>query len=289
VSKYSVRIYNDSEVRAIWDEQNTKWWFNAVDICKVLSQSTNPSTYWRVLKARLKRGDNQTVTICNAFKFTAPDGKKRSMDALDSEGILKLASVFPNYKKANQFLEWFTYGDNSIDGQSKKKAYTLFDSSLIDEIEVGTTKGLQQIHAFLFGGLYDHAGKIRSQNIAKGGFQFAMVRYLTDTLSTIDKMPDTTFDQIVDKYTELNVAHPFMEGNGRSTRIWLDILLKKRLQKCINWSKITKRDYLNAMVASPVDNNAIRHLLQNALTDKIYDREMYLKGIDYSYYYEEPE
>ncbi|MFT3952726.1 MAG: Fic family protein [Oscillospiraceae bacterium] len=158
---------------------------------------------------------------------------------------------------------------------------------MFDTIEVGTVKGLQQIHGYLFGGLYDFAGKIRTLNIAKGGFQFAMARFLPETLKKIEKMPESTFDEIADKYVEMNVAHPFMEGNGRSMRIWLDLILKKNMKKCVDWSKINKKDYLQAMEKSVSDSGMIKDLLQSALTDRINDREMFMKGVDYSYYYEQ--
>jgi cell filamentation protein len=205
---------------------------------------------------------------------------------LDSEGVTELAKNFPN-NRAMKFLDWFLYSDNSLDGQSKKKAYTLFESNLINEFEIGTAKGLQQIHAYLFGGLYDFAGKIRQKNISKGGFQFAVSHFLGNTLKQIEEMPETTLDNIIDKYIEMNIAHPFMEGNGRSTRIWLDLILKKRLKKCVDWSKISKRDYMNAMMLSPTKSSVLKTFLKNALTTKINDHEMFMKGIDYSYYYEE--
>jgi cell filamentation protein len=207
---------------------------------------------------------------------------------LDYTGIIALGKEFPG-KKANRFIEWFTFSAESIDGKSKTKAYALFESSFINNIEVGTTKGLQQIHAYLFGGLYDYAGQIRQKNISKGGFQFAVSRFLGDTLKQIEAMPEITFDEIVNKYIEMNIAHPFMEGNGRSTRIWLDLILKKRLKKCVDWSKISKRDYMHAMTQSPTESSVLKSLLGTALTTKIKDREMYMKGIDYSYYYEEKE
>ncbi|MDR2620045.1 MAG: Fic family protein [Propionibacteriaceae bacterium] len=184
-------------------------------------------------------------------------------------------------------MEWFTYSDDTIDGKSKSKAYALFDSSLFNEIEVGTVKGLQQIHGYLFGGLYDFAGQIRTLNIAKGGFQFAMAQYLTESLRTVELMSEGSFDEIIDKYIEMNVAHPFMEGNGRSTRIWLDLILKKNLKLCVDWSQVGKKEYLDAMVRSASDSAAIKSLLKPALTDKINDREMFMKGVDYSYYYEQ--
>jgi len=287
--KISIRFFDDKEVRAVWDEENSKWWFSVLDVVGILNEENDYNkvrNYWKYLKAKLKKENNELGSGTNQLKLLAPDGKRRLTDTLDSNGVINLAKHFPN-NRAMKFLDWFTYSDNTIDGQSKKKAYTLFESSLIDEIQVGTTKGLQQIHAYLFGGLYDFAGQIRQKNIAKGGFQFAMARFLDNTLKTIEQMPENTFDEIADKYVEMNVAHPFMEGNGRSTRIWLDLILKKRLKKCVDWSKINKNDYLNAMADSVSNSGTIKNLLKNALTDEIHSRDMFMKGIDYSYYYEE--
>ncbi len=287
--KISIRFFDDREVRAVWDEKNSKWWFSVLDIVAVLTDQddyTKTRNYWKYLKAKLKKENSQVVSATTQFKILAPDGKSRLSDMLDYDGIIALGKEFPG-KKANRFIEWFTYSDESIDGKSKTKAYALFESSFIDSIEVGTTKGLQQIHAYLFGGLYDFAGQIRQKNISKGGFQFAVSRFLDKTLKQIEEMPETTFEEIVDKYIEMNIAHPFMEGNGRATRIWLDLILKKRLKKCVDWSKISKKDYMNAMLQSPTDSNVLKELLKNALTDKINDREIFMKGIDYSYYYEE--
>ena len=154
---------------------------------------------------------------------------------------------------------------------------------------MGTVKGLQQIHAYLFGGLYDFAGQIRTVNIAKSGFQFAMAQYLSQTLTDVKSMPENSFDNIIDKYVEMNVAHPFREGNGRATRIWLDLMLKKNLQLCIDWSHVDKRKYLEAMTRSVADPTSIKDLLRSALTEKINDRDTFMKGIDYSYYYEQEE
>ncbi|MBO7270733.1 MAG: Fic family protein, partial [Bacteroidales bacterium] len=239
---------------------------------------------WKYLKTKLRKEQSQLVSATNQLKLLAADSKRYATDTLDYDGVLLLAKSFPN-AKAMRFVEWFTNSDETIDGKSKSKAYALFESSLIDNIEVGTVKGLQQIHAYLFGGLYDFAGQIRTVNIAKGGFQFAMAQFLPQTLSTIEHMPETTFEEIADKYVEMNIAHPFREGNGRATRIWLDLILKKQLQKCVDWSKIDKNDYLNAMQKSVADSSDIKRLLQSTLTDKINDRETFMKGIDYSYYY----
>ena len=284
--KTSIRFYNDHEVRAIWDEEKNQWFFSAVDIVFAITESPNPRKYWSVLKARLKKDGNELTTFCSQLKLTATDGKKYATDCFPQNKIEDLVRAIPN-KNAADFLDWFTYSDNTIDGKSKKKAYEFIESNLLENKNVGTTKGLQQIHAFLFGGLYDFAGQIRTKTISKGGFTFCLAQYLEQALASIDKMPENTFDEIADKYVEMNVAHPFMEGNGRSTRIWLDMILKKRLKKCVDWSKINKNDYLQAMEKSAADSTAIKTLLLGALTDKIDDRAIFMKGIDYSYYYEE--
>lgn len=169
---------------------------------------------------------------------------------------------------------------------SKIKALELFENGLLDTFEVGTFKGLSDIHKYLFEDIYDFAGKIRTVNIAKGNFRFAPVMYLNAALENIDKMPQSTFDEIVEKYVEMNIAHPFREGNGRSTRIWLDCILKRELKQVIDWDKVDKEDYLLAMERSPVKDIEIKFLLKSALTDKINDRTVYMKGIDASYYYE---
>lgn len=289
--KISIRFFDDREVRAIWDEVNSKWWFSVLDVVAVLNAQDDyekTRNYWKYLKAKLKKEGIQLVSDTTQLKLTAADGKKYKSDTLDSEGIINLAQNFPN-NKAARFIQWFTNSDETIDGRSKSKAYALFESSLIDSIEVGTVKGLQQIHAYLFGGLYDFAGQIRIVNIAKGGFQFAMVQYLSQTLADIERMPENSVENIVDKYVEMNIAHPFREGNGRATRIWLDLMLKRSMKKCVDWSAINKKEYLEAMTRSVMDASQIKKLLQAALTDKINDRETFMKGIDYSYYYEQEE
>lgn len=176
-----------------------------------------------------------------------------------------------------------------VDEISKQRAIELFDSPDLASFEVGTVRGLQQIHTYLFGGLYDFAGQIREKNISKDGFRFANSLYLQDALAHIESMPEATFEEIIEKYAEMNIAHPFMEGNGRSTRIWLDLILKKRIGKCIDWANIQKSDYFEAMIRSHVKATELRELLRTALTDKIDDREVFIKGIEQSYYYEEPD
>lgn len=291
MNKVSIRFFNDREVRAVWDEENSKWYFSVLDIVGVLNNQTDYEknrNYWKYLKAKLKKENNQLGSVTTQFKLTAPDEKKRLSNVMDYNQVIELAKHFPNNKSA-PFIQWFTYSDETIDAKSKTKAYALFESSLFDSIEVGTVNGLKQIHAYLFGGLYDFAGKIRTVNISKGGFKFAAAEFLSETLEKIEKMSEETFEQIAEKYVEMNIAHPFREGNGRTTRIWLDLMLKKSLKKCVDWSKINKKEYLSAMEESVYDSKRIKQLLQNALTDKINDREMFMKGIDYSYYYEESE
>ena len=290
-NKISIRFFNDKEVRAIWDEENSKWWFSVLDIVGVLNAQDDYEknrNYWKYLKAKLKKENNQLGSVTTQFKLTAPYGKKRLSNVMDYSQVIELAKNFPNNKSA-PFIQWFTYSDETVDAKSKTKAYALFESSLLDSIEIGTVNGLKQIHGYLFGGLYDFAGKIRTVNISKGGFKFAAAEFLPETLDQIEKMSEDSFDQIIDKYVEMNVAHPFREGNGRTTRIWLDLILKRSLKKCVVWSQINKKDYLEAMEQSVLDSTKIKFLIQNALTDKINDREMFMKGIDYSYYYEEAE
>ena len=169
---------------------------------------------------------------------------------------------------------------------SKKKAVELFENNILDILEVGKFSTLQTIHKYLFEDIYDFAGKLRNVNIAKGNFRFASIIYIEEALKNIDKMPQSNFDEIIEKYVEMNVAHPFREGNGRSTRIWLDHILKNEIGKVIDWSKVDKEDYLLAMERSPIKDLEIKYLLKNALTDEINSREVYIKGIDHSYYYE---
>lgn len=289
VHKKSIRFFNDREVRAVWSEEECKWYFSATDIVRAINDESDyvkAGNYWRWLKKKLAAQGIQLVSATHDFKFEAPDGKQRKADVLDDNGVQTLAKNYPN-NRANEFLDWFTYSDNTIDGQSRKKAYALFESGILNSLEPGSIKCLQQIHAYLFGGLYDFAGQLRTKNISKGGFTFANCHYFPMILANIDHMPETTFDEIVSKYVEMNVAHPFMEGNGRSTRIWLDLIFKRSLKKCDDWSKIDKKEYLDAMRKSVTNDAEIRRLLANALTDDIHSRELYMKGIDYSYYYEQ--
>lgn len=289
MDKVSIRFYKDHEVRAVWSEEDNKWFFSVLDVIGAINEQPDYAktrNYWKYLKTKLRKEGNELVSATNQLKLRAADGKLYNTDMMDAEGISALAKAIPN-QKATAFLDWFVYSDSSIDGQSKKKAYTLVESGLLDSLKPGTIECLQQIHAYLFGGLYDFAGQIRTKTIWKDGTLFCRAEYLMKNLSIIEAMPETTFDEIANKYVEMNVAHPFMEGNGRSTRIWLDLIFKKQLKLCVDWSKIDKKEYLAAMRQSTTDARAIKALLQQAMTDKIDDREIFMKGIDYSYYYEQ--
>ncbi len=280
--KHSIRYFNNKPVRAVWDNDNCLWWYSAVDFINILVEPNSPRRYWNNVKVR----NPELSPFCGQLKLYADDGKKYLSDVINEEGVRMLLSIIPSkYKKAIQ--DWIRGLLDPIDEQSKKKAYDFYKTDLIEDDEIGKAVALQKIHAYLFDGLYPFAGKIRTKTISKGGFTFANGDFLPQVLKDIDKMTDNTFDEIVDKYIEMNIAHPFMEGNGRATRIWLDLLLKDRLKKCIDWSKIDKDDYLSAMKASPVDSKPIFDLLNSALIEDINNRDIFMKGIDCSYYYEE--
>ena len=282
--KHSIRYFLNKPIRAVWDDDLSKWWYSSTDVVFALTDSNNPRIYWSAIKRR----NPELITFCKQLKLFSDDGKKYLNDVIDESGIKKLGRILRS-KNNLEFEKWLDGSFDPVDEQSKRKAHALFESDVLDLSLVGKTKLLQQIHAYLFEGLYPFAGKIRTKTISKGGFTFANGDFLPQVLRDIDEMPDSTLQEIVDKYIEMNIAHPFMEGNGRSTRIWLDLLLIDRLSKCINWSLIEKNDYMVAMRASPVNPEPIRKLLTEALTDDIDDRELFLKGIDCSYYYEEEE
>ena len=207
--KESIRFFNDREVRAVWDEEHCKWWFSVLDIIAAINEQDDyqkTRNYWKYLKTKLRKENSQLVSATNQLKLKASDGKSYKTDTFDTEGVTLWAKHINNTKATN-FLDWFLYSDNTIDGQSKKKAYQLFESGILKAVDPGTIKCLQQIHAYLFGGLYDFAGQIRTKNMSKGGFTFANCMHFPETLQIIERMPETTFDEIMDKYVEMNVAH----------------------------------------------------------------------------------
>lgn len=224
-------------------------------------------------------------TFCRQLKLTAADGKQYSTGCLTQKGVDSVLLILHGKYRIG-FAGWIEGMASPLDERSKQRVCELWDSPILDNKLVGTVEGLRQVHAFLFDGLYDFAGQIRAKNISKGGFQFANCVFFGDILPSIDALPDSTAEQIVDKYVETNIAHPFMEGNGRATRIWLDMLLKKRLEKCVDWRLVAKKECLAAMEKSVVDSSRIHALVAAALTDDIDNRELFMKGIDYSYYYE---
>lgn len=284
VEKTSIRYFNNSPVRSRYDLVTSKWLMNAVDLVKAITDSNNPRVYWGTIKRR----HPELIAFCKQLKMKSSDSKVYLTDCLTEEGVDLLVSVLP-LKNRLIVQNWIKGKNNPLDEQSKHRAYELFDSNIINDIEIGTVNGLQQIHSFLFGGLYNFAGQIRTKNISKDNFAFANALYLKETLHKIECMSEDTFEEIIDKYIEMNIAHPFMEGNGRATRIWLDLILKKNLSFVVDWSLIKKEDYLNAMRVSPYSNKVIKELIKQALTNNINSRQLFIKGIDYSYYYEEVE
>ena len=205
--KKSIRFFNDREVRAVWDEEHSKWWFSVLDIIAAINEQDDyqkTRNYWKYLKTKLRKENSQLVSATNQLKLKASDGKYYKTDTFDAESVTLLAKHINN-TKATSFLDWFFYSDNTIDGQSKKKAYQIFESGILKTVDPGTIKCLQQIHAYLFGRLYNFAGQIRTKNISKGGFTFANCMHFPDTLQIIERMPETTFDEIMDKYVETNV------------------------------------------------------------------------------------
>ena len=279
--KYSIRFFNDKQIRAIWDERKAIWRYSAVDFIAVLINPHSPRRYWNNVKVR----NPQLLEFCIQAKLYASDNKKYLTDVISEFGVRLLLTIIPSkYKKEIQ--DWLKGMLDPIDEQSKRKAYQLYQTSLISKDEIGKTIALQKIHAFLFEGLYPFAGQIRTKTIAKDGFVFANGDFLPQILPKIDKMAEDNFDYIVEKYVEMNIAHPFLEGNGRATRIWLDLMFMKNLKKCVDWSKIDKDEYLLAMKESPLNDLKIKKLLKDALTEEIDNRELFIKGIDISYYYE---
>ncbi len=284
LEKTSIRYFNKKPVRSRWDEETSSWLVCAIDLIAAVVETSNPRIYWYTIKTR----NSELLANCKQLKITASDGKVYDTDCLLIKDLDILLDILPR-KRRKILKEWLKGNNDPLDEQSKKKAYDLINSGVIYDIEVGTTRGLQQIHSYLFEGLYDFAGKIRNKNISKGGFMFANALHLQSILNDIDKMPENTIEQIVDKYVEMNIAHPFMEGNGRATRIWLDQILIRSLKKCVDWSKIDKKEYLDAMSVSPSSSKQIFILIKNSLTSDFENRELIIKGIDYSYYYEEIE
>ena len=242
IQKTSIRFFNKTAVRAVWDSSDSSWLYSAVDVVAALVGSKNPRVYWNTLKTR----NPQLSTFCRQLKLTAADGKQYATDCLTQKGVDSVLLVLPGKYRIG-FADWIEGMASPLDERSKQRAYELWDSPILDSELVGTVEGLRQVHAFLFDGLYDFAGRIRTKNISKGGFQFANCAFFGDILPSIEALPDSTAEQIVDKYVEMNIAHPFMEGNGRATRIWLDMLLKRRLGKCVDWRLVGKKEYLAAM------------------------------------------
>lgn len=280
--KHAVRYFNNKQIRAVWDNEKSMWWYSAVDFIMVLTNPNSPRRYWNNTKVR----NPELSPFCGQLKLYAEDNKKYISDVINENGVRLLLTIIPSkYKKEIQ--DWMSGMLDPLDEQSKRKAHQLYKTDLINEVEIGKTISLQKIHGYLFEGLYPFAGQIRTKTISKDGFVFANGDFLPRILTDIENMPEDTFDHIVEKYVEMNIAHPFMEGNGRATRIWLDFIFIKNLKQCVDWSRIDKDNYLEAMRKSPSDDSSIKAELKDALTYDIDNRELFIKGIDTSYYYEE--
>lgn len=284
MSKTSIRYFMGKPLRGIWDNNLQEWRYSATDLVAILAQSKSPRVHWNAIKGR----NPQLKKMVVSFKLRAADDKMYLSDTLNEEGVKELSFILPN-KNRQALQSWLRGLGDPIDEQSKKKAYALFDSDIIKKDEVGKWIALQKIHAYLFEGLYDFAGKIRTKTTSKGGFTFANADYLSNVLMEIDQMSEANLEEIVSKYVEMNIAHPFYEGNGRATRLWLDMILKKNINCVVDWSLIDKQEYLLAMKKSPTESTAIYTLIKNALTNDIRNRELYMKGVDCSYYYEREE
>jgi cell filamentation protein len=282
--KHSTRYFKKQPVRAIWEKEQSQWWYSAVDLTRIVLDSKEPRKYWNLFKDR----NPELSSFCRQLKLFATDGKKYATDVINESGI-RIFMTLISTKHKKDLMNWLNGMMDPLDEQSKRKAYELYNTDLIQIEEVGKIISLQKIHGYLFEGLFPFAGKIRTKNISKDGFVFANSDFLPQILKRIDEMPEATFDDIVHKYVDMNIAHPFMEGNGRATRIWLDLMFKKQIRHCVDWSKIEKKKYFEAMIKSSVDATMIKKLLFGALTTDLDNRELFLKGIDTSYYYEEIE
>ena len=280
--KTSIRYFNNKKVRSRYNYSHNKWYYVASDIVSSLIETSNSRKYWNTFKNRHPILKQYISTI----KMMADDGNAYQTDCLDDEGVKTLLSFLKTNDK-DYFYKWIKGLNNKEDEISRLRAYELYENGLLNNMEEGKISSLKSIHKYLFDGIYDFAGIIRNKNIKKGNFAFANCMYLEEILEKIEKMDDNTFSNIINKYIEINVAHPFMEGNGRSMRIWLDLMLIKKLNYCIDWSIIDKKEYLSAMEKSVFDGSDIKDLLEKALIPYTNDRETFIKGIDYSYYYEE--
>ncbi len=277
----SLRFFEDVKVRGIWNEEDSKWWFYAVDIVEALTKCEKPRVRW----GQLKRTVPAITHHCKPIKIKE-NGKTLTTELINPSGVNGLMVLLATPYRED-FVYWFSNIDRSLSELSKQQAYELFESGAVWNYEVGTAAGLKLIHAYLFGGLLDDAGEIRTEDLVKGGYLFAMHENLKKLLIQNDKMPERTFEEIAAKYVRMNLIHPFKQGNGRSMRIWLDLMLKKNLGQCVDWSRVDKRAYLAAMKKSSSDPEDAYALLKEALTDKFEDPEFFLRGIDYSYYFDE--
>jgi len=274
---------NINGIESIYIENEEMFYYSIPSIIKHLVQTKDEKLYWRVFKKRIK--DKKILNDIKQFKTMAIDKKLRITDFCTLLTLFKLANLLKSDKSKDILLNKYKI----IDSESERKAKLLFNSKEFNNFKNISHKHLLWIHKFIFGGMYEFAGMIRQTNISKGGFKFANALFLTKNLENNDNIDSDTFDEIIKRYIDMNIIHPFQEGNGRSTRIWLDLILKTKLKKCVNWQKVDKSKYLEAMKASIYDEKPIINLLQQSLTSDINNREVFFKGLEQSYYYETEE
>lgn len=281
-AKTLIRYFDETPIRCRWEKNKNEWFYAVMDVIETLVKPAYPRKYWNTFKHRRP----ELLKKIKEMKLTSSDDKKYSTDVVGGEGVDYLLSYLSCSKK-EEFSRWAKSLTNPLDEESRIKAYSLFDNGLLDEAEVGTFAGLQKIHAYLFDELYPYAGKLREENLPKGDKKLVDYKKLPETLKKIDEMPEGTLDEIIEKYIQMNEAHPFFDGNGVAMRIWLNQIFKKELNKIIDWSRIDKQDYLKAMQEKDVAE--LDNLFFFAFAYGTDSKEVFIRGIDYSYYFEEKE
>lgn len=276
-----IKILNGKKVRIVWSESSSTFLYSATDLVLAFTSSKNPRIYWNAIKRR----HPEIKRYCFLAKLRAADNKLYNSDLLNYEGINELVFILkhPNRKF---LISWLKGENGSIDEQAIKRAQDLYDINILNTDEIGTFLGLRKIHAYLFDGLYPNVGKVRNKNVPKGNIEFANYTFLKQILIHIDNMSSGNFNEIVEKYVEMNIAHPFLDGCEQSMRLWLDMILKIKLGKCINWAKIRKEDYLEAMAESPYNDSQIKNVFKRGLSNKILDKNLFQISLNSSFFYE---
>lgn len=276
-----VKILNGKTVRIVWSEPASTFLYSATDLVLAFANSKNPRIYWNAIKRR----HPEIRKYCSQAKLLAADEKQYKSDVLTCDGINELVLIL-KHPNRRYLIDWIRGSNEPVNEQAKKRAYDLFGTNILKTDEIGTFIGLRKIHAYLFDGLYKNVGRVRTKNVVKNGVEYANYTFLKQILTHIDSMSSNTFDEIVEKYVEMNIAYPFLDGCEQSMRIWLDQMLKNKLEKCINWAKVKREDYLEAMKESPYNDSQIKKVLKRAISIKILDKNVYQTGLDSSFFYE---